>query len=86
MRAVCLLLAAFQSCTACLQWQVINANVCKQADLAKAYLLTSLGWQLLQDISLQTAHHDSAAKQLVQLREVAGSCSVSRIHRLAIIG
>lgn len=52
MRTVRLLLPAFQSCTACLLRQVINANVCEQVDQARAYLLTSLGWQLLQDISL----------------------------------
>lgn len=38
------------------------------------YMLAPLGWQLVQDFTLEAAHHDGAVQHPVQLCQVAGPC------------
>lgn len=39
-----------------------------------SYMLAPLWWQLVQDFTLEAAHHDSAVQHPVQLCQVAGTC------------
>ena len=41
-------------------------------------MLAPLWWQLVQDFTLEAAHHDSAVQHPVQLRQVAGTCKGTR--------